>query len=55
MPGGGGLTLSHDGKSISVITPSSPLGQALVGAKAGDEVVIQIGARIQEYEILAVS
>lgn len=55
MPGGGGLTLSHDGNSISVITPNSPLGQALVGNKAGDEAVIQIGARIQEYEILGVS
>lgn len=55
MPGGGGLTLSHDGKSISVITPNSPLGQALVGTKAGDDAVIEIGARVQEYEILSVS
>ena len=55
MPGGGGLTLSQDGKSVSVISPNSPLGKALLDAKAGDEAVIEVGARIQEYEILSVS
>lgn len=55
MPGGGGLTLSHDGKSVSVITPNSPLGQALIGTKAGDDAVIEVGGRTQEYEILSVS
>lgn len=55
MPGGAGLTVSHDGKSINVITPNSPLGSALIGTKAGDDAVIQVGGRTQEYEILNVS
>ena len=55
MPGGGGLTLSQDGKSVNVISPNSPLGQALIGAKAGDDAVITVGARVQEYEILNVN
>lgn len=55
MPGGGGLTLSQDGNSVSVISPNSPLGQALIGTKAGDEAIIEVGARVQEYEILGVN
>lgn len=55
MPGGGGLTLSQDGKTVNVISPHSPLGGALLGARAGDEAIVQLGARTQEYEILNVS
>lgn len=55
MPGAGGLTLSQDGKSINVVTPNSPLGEALNGTRVGDEVVVQIGSRTQEYEILNIS
>lgn len=43
-PGAGGLTVSVDGVSVTVITPSSPLGKVLLGAELGDEVLPQKGA-----------
>lgn len=55
MPGGGGLALSQDGKSINVVTPNSPLGGVLIGNRVGDDAVLEIGSRIQEYEILKIS
>jgi transcription elongation GreA/GreB family factor len=36
-PAGGGIDLSVDGHRIRVITPSSPLGRALVGKRVDDE------------------
>ena len=35
-PTNGGLTITHDGAEITVITPASPLGRALLGRVAGD-------------------
>ncbi|MFH0845488.1 MAG: transcription elongation factor GreA [Pseudomonadota bacterium] len=37
------------------ISISSPLGQALVGRKVGDEVVVKAPGGIQEFEILDIS
>lgn len=54
MPLAGGTNLTFEGKAIQVITPSSALGEALVGLKAGDYADIEIGARTREYEILTV-
>ncbi len=34
-PAGGGLEFKFGGKEITVITPQSPLGQSLIGKKAG--------------------
>lgn len=55
LPLGGGTNLTFEGKAIQVITPSSVLGEALVGLKAGDFAEIEIGARTREYEILSVA
>jgi transcription elongation GreA/GreB family factor len=37
-PRGGGLELSAGGKTILVLTPSSPLGRQLLGRRVGDSV-----------------
>jgi hypothetical protein len=37
-PSAGGLEVEHEGEEILVITPSSPVGQLLMGKKEGDEV-----------------
>lgn len=51
MPKGGGLTISHDGKTITLITPQSPMGEALLGKKVGDEIEVRIGKSVNDYEI----
>ena len=54
MPKGGGVNLRLDGQNIQVITPHSLLGEAILGAKAGDEVEYEVGNRIQVCKILKV-
>lgn len=34
-PSNGGLALTHDGVEITVVTPTSPIGRALLGQPAG--------------------
>jgi hypothetical protein len=53
-PQGGGLITNVDGKAVQVITPNSPLGDALLGKKAGDKVQVEIRGGIREYQILSV-
>lgn len=55
MPKGGGIIVSIDGQKIQVVTPTSPLGEALLGLKVGDFAIIENGSQTLEYEILAVS
>jgi transcription elongation GreA/GreB family factor len=51
---GGGTVLDVDGMRVTVVTPSSPVGRALLGRRAGDDVeVLQRGAR-REGTIVAV-
>lgn len=53
-PAGGGLIVVFEGKNVQVLTPKSPLGEALVGLKTGDFAVIDQQNRTLEYEILKV-
>jgi transcription elongation GreA/GreB family factor len=39
-PARGGMDVEFAGKSVTVITPASPLGRQLVGKKRGDSVVM---------------
>jgi transcription elongation GreA/GreB family factor len=48
---GGGEVLSGGER---VVTPSSPLGQALLGKTAGDEVEVRQGTRVRTVSVLAV-
>jgi transcription elongation GreA/GreB family factor len=49
-PAGGGSVLGGD---VQVITPASPLGRALAGKRAGDEVELKIGTqKPRELEII---
>lgn len=54
LPSGGGLSASLDGKVVQVVTPQSPLGQALLGKRVDDEVELQVQGRLRDYTILAV-
>lgn len=54
MPKGGGQAIQFQGHPVQIITPHSPLGEALVGLKAGDEAIVEMGSQTREYEILSV-
>ena len=53
-PAGGGLNLTFGEERVAVITPRSPLGRALLGARADDEVELETPRGIRELTILKV-
>lgn len=54
-PAGGGLVMRVDGRPVQVITPQSPLGEALLGRRRGDRVEVRAGAGVRAYEIVGLS
>lgn len=54
MPKGGGMTATAEGKHVQVITPQSPLGEALLGHLAGDQIQVDIQRVTRDYDIIAV-
>jgi transcription elongation GreA/GreB family factor len=54
-PKNGGLEIKHRRKEIMVITPQSPLGQNLVGRKAGQRWAAKLGGLTVKYHIVSVS
>lgn len=54
LPKGGGQTLRFEDHSVQVITPASPLGEALLGLKVGDAALVEMGDTSKEYEILSI-
>ena len=51
VPVGAGETLSVDGETIQPVTPGSPLGRALIGCRAGDEVEVELPGGTQALAI----
>lgn len=54
-PRAGGTEVKHDGVTVMVITPQSPLGRQLLGRKQGDTVSLEIGPRRTTTRISSVS
>src|ERR1035437_7514776 len=54
-PRNGGLELKHRRKEIMVITPQSPLGQTLMGRKAGQRWAAKLVGSYVKYHIVSVS
>ena len=54
MPVGGGMTLKQDNRSVQVVSGQSPLGEALLGLKAGSVAVVDTGRLEKEYEVIKV-
>ena len=54
LPIGGGLTLEFANQTIQIVTPSSPLGDAIIGLQKGDVAFVEVGNQVREYEILNV-
>lgn len=53
LPKGGGLTINVDNMHIQVVTPVSPLGEALVGLMVGDVAIVDRGNKTLQYEIIS--
>ncbi|MEI8288953.1 MAG: GreA/GreB family elongation factor [Verrucomicrobiota bacterium] len=53
-PRAGGTEIIHDKHEIFVITPHSPIGEQLVGKKAGQSVQLKLGKEIRLAKIVAV-
>ena len=53
VPRGGGFITTVDGKPLQVLTPQSPLGEALLGKKTGDRVQVEIRGQMREYLIIS--
>lgn len=50
-PCAGGTEVEVEGTEVTVITPSSPMGRALCGRKAGDDVVLPSGSKGRVREV----
>ncbi len=50
-PQGGGSELLVDERRVTVLTPSSPAGRAILGKRAGDAYEVEIGPRTRSWEI----
>jgi transcription elongation GreA/GreB family factor len=53
-PRNGGLEIELRGKEVTVITPASPLGQNLMGKKAGQSWAAKLGGKSVKYHIASV-
>lgn len=53
-PAGGGARLGEGADAVQVVTPASPIGRVLIGARAGDDVEIDRGGKLESGEILSV-
>ena len=53
-PRAGGTEDIHDRQEIMVITPQSPLGEQLVGKKAGDQPQLKLGGELRPAKIVSV-
>lgn len=51
VPWGGGTELVVGGAKVTVVTPSSPVGQALVGRRQGEDFELRQRGATREWEI----
>src|SRR5450756_292165 len=54
-PKSGGLEINYRHREIMVITPQSPLGQNLMGRKAGQRWAAKLGGSTVKYHVVSVS
>lgn len=54
MPKGGGVNLKHGNSVVQIVTPSSALGETILGLSVGDDAEFEVGPQVKECEILAI-
>ena len=55
VPVGGGLEVQVDNTTVTLVSVTTPVGRALVGAEVGDELELKVGGGIREYAITGIS
>jgi transcription elongation GreA/GreB family factor len=53
--GGGGSNIEDERGGVRVVTPEAPLGRALLGKTAGDEIELVVAGRKRELAIVSVT
>ena len=53
-PSAGGQKINFLQKEVTIVTPNSPLGGALLNRALNDEISVQIGEQIINYEIVMI-
>jgi transcription elongation GreA/GreB family factor len=53
--GGGGVSIEDERGAVRVVTPDAPLGRALIGKLAGDELELVVAGRKRELVIVSVA
>lgn len=51
LPHGGGIEVELDGVTVRVVTPTSPLGKAILGRTVGDDITLRTRGVLREYVI----
>jgi transcription elongation GreA/GreB family factor len=53
--GGGGTSVEDEHGTVRIVTPEAPLGRALLGKAAGEEVELVVASRKRELTIVSVA
>ena len=54
-PQGGGLVTRVEGQPVQVITPQSPMGEAVLGKRVGETVEVDIRDSTRSYKVISIS
>jgi transcription elongation GreA/GreB family factor len=54
VPQGGGTRLEVDGFAVTVVTPASPVGAALVGRRVGDDLELSVRGALRDWLVEAI-
>jgi len=54
-PSGGGKRLGQGARAVTVLSPGSPLGEALLGKTRGSVVEVSLAGKLRELEVVTVS
>lgn len=53
IPTAGGTVINHEGNAVMVVSVFSPIGDALLGLKAGDDFEVETPKEVRHYEVLS--
>lgn len=54
MPKGGGVNLKVGSESVQIVTPTSTLGETILGMNVGDTAEYEVGPKVHECEIVSI-
>jgi hypothetical protein len=54
VPQHGGLVTQFEGNPVQVITPQSPMGEAILGKRCGDEITVKTSSGERHYQVLQI-